>query len=1033
MNKNLFRLVFSKKHNSVVVASEVSKAHGKDSKARTGKRKVPGVWRAAAMALSLGALGLGTSAWAQILPGGYIYAIQGGNTPNVFSDYSVNFTAANSGSNYLLFAFRQDPAFWTFGNVSLTLQGDANNLLINPNFAQGGAVGGNGIQAPANWGVVYQNGTTPTAAGQWKAPGTAQYTSTSGLGVNTGTSGSWYDGAVGSFDGIYQGLSLTAGSIYTVSFSALSNNVADTSEVQLGVYAGPCASLLASPTACDPSAGGFTPLFLPSETTGAGGPVATDIATSGSPHLAAGLAGGTLNPVFDGGTLRMDSANHVYSQGFTINTTGGAIDQSGIASTFSGVIADTAGPGALTISNGDSGGSVTFSGINTYTGSTTINSGATLALSGSGSIAASSGVIDNGIFDISGTTSGATIKTLSGNGAVALGTKTLTLSNAAGTFSGVVGGSGGLSVTGGSETLTGANTYTGATSVGSGATLTLSGAGSLASNAISIASGATFNDSNGGLSASANVTDNGTLTLGASEAINQLDGSGAVGLGSHTLTLNQGSFSGVIGGTGGLVKAGAGTLTLSGTNTYSGGTTVNGGTVAVSSDANLGNAAGPLALDNGTLHSTASFTTARATSLTGTGTLTTDAGTTLQDTGAVSGTGALLKNGAGTLQLCGDVSNSGGASVAAGRLDLCGNYTAPGAVSIASGATLGVTGTTSLASSSGITNSGTLDISGTSAGTTAQTVSGSGNIALGSQTLTLSNAAGTISGIVGGSGGLSVTGGSETLTGANTYTGATSVGSGATLTLSGAGSLASNAISIASGATFNDSNGGLSASANVTDNGTLTLGASEAINQLDGSGAVGLGSHTLTLNQGSFSGVIGGTGGLVKAGAGTLTLSGTNTYSGGTTVNGGTVAVSSDANLGNAAGPLALDNGTLHSTASFTTARATSLTGTGTLTTDAGTTLQDTGAVSGTGALLKNGAGTLQLCGDVSNSGGASVAAGRLDLCGNYTAPGAVSIASGATVALVGTTTWPLPAASPTTAPSTSRAPRLRSAPPSPP
>ena len=177
-----------------------------------------------------------------------------------------------------------------------------------------------------------------------------------------------------------------------------------------------------------------------------------------------------------------------------------------------------------------------------------------------------------------------------------------------------VGGSGGLSVTGGSETLTGANTYTGATSVGSGATLTLSGPSSLASGTINIASGGTFNDSNGGLSASANVTDNGTFTLGASEAINQLDGSGAVGLGSHTLTLNQGSFGGVIGGTGGLVKAGAGTLTLSGTNTYSGGTTVTGGTVAVSSDANLGSAAGPLALNDGTLHTTASFTTARASS-----------------------------------------------------------------------------------------------------------------------------------------------------------------------------------------------------------------------------------------------------------------------------------------------------------------------------------------------------------------------------------------------------------------------------------
>jgi autotransporter-associated beta strand protein len=97
----------------------------------------------------------------------------------------------------------------------------------------------------------------------------------------------------------------------------------------------------------------------------------------------------------------------------------------GIASTFSGVISnDTLGvAGGLTIVNSGSAnqGAVTFSGINTYTGATTISPGSTLALSGSGSISASSGVVDNGIFDISGTSSGASIKSLTGAGAGALG------------------------------------------------------------------------------------------------------------------------------------------------------------------------------------------------------------------------------------------------------------------------------------------------------------------------------------------------------------------------------------------------------------------------------------------------------------------------------------------------------------------------------------------------------------------------------------------------------------------------------------
>src|SRR4029077_7074171 len=99
----------------------------------------------------------------------------------------------------------------------------------------------------------------------------------------------------------------------------------------------------------------------------------------------------------------------------------------------------------------------------TYTGGTTIGSGETLALSGSGSIAASSGVADGGTFDISATTSGASIKTLSGNGNVPLGANTLTLTNANDIFSGVISGSGGLTVDGsGTETLTGINLYTGA-------------------------------------------------------------------------------------------------------------------------------------------------------------------------------------------------------------------------------------------------------------------------------------------------------------------------------------------------------------------------------------------------------------------------------------------------------------------------------------------------------------------------------------------------------------------------------------------
>src|ERR1043165_1639772 len=56
---------------------------------------------------------------------------------------------------------------------------------------------------------------------------------------------------------------------------------------------------------------------------------------------------------------------------------------------------------------------------------------------------ASAGVVDSGTLDISGTSSGASIVTLSGTGGVTLGARTLTLSNASGTDDGAVSGEGG--------------------------------------------------------------------------------------------------------------------------------------------------------------------------------------------------------------------------------------------------------------------------------------------------------------------------------------------------------------------------------------------------------------------------------------------------------------------------------------------------------------------------------------------------------------------------------------------------------------
>src|SRR5690606_38268063 len=51
-----------------------------------------------------------------------------------------------------------------------------------------------------------------------------------------------------------------------------------------------------------------------------------------------------------------------------------------------------------------------------------------------------------------------------------------------------------------------------------------------------------------------------------------------------------------------LVKADLGTLILSGVNSYAGGTAINGGTLQIASDGNLGDAAGGIGFDGGTLY-----------------------------------------------------------------------------------------------------------------------------------------------------------------------------------------------------------------------------------------------------------------------------------------------------------------------------------------------------------------------------------------------------------------------------------------------
>ena len=156
----------------------------------------------------------------------------------------------------------------------------------------------------------------------------------------------------------------------------------------------------------------------------------------------------------------------------------------------------------------------------------------------------------------------------------------------------------------------------------------------------------------------------GIFMQGTSSTLAFVPGAGATQTFADAIADQTGS-----GGTGAnagsilLVKGGDGRLVLSGTNTYSGGTRVTGGTLSISSDQNLGAVAGTLALDGGTLQTTAAVTTMRAITIENAARFQTDADFTA--TGVISGTGGLAKTGAGTLTLAGANTYSGGTSLSA--------------------------------------------------------------------------------------------------------------------------------------------------------------------------------------------------------------------------------------------------------------------------------------------------------------------------------------------------------------------------------
>ena len=160
------------------------------------------------------------------------------------------------------------------------------------------------------------------------------------------------------------------------------------------------------------------------------------------------------------------------------------------------------------------------------------------------------------------------------------------------------------------------------------------------------------------------------LQFNQTARVRNLQGAGNVSV-SSDLRIREGSFSGVIEGTGGITKdISTNTLTLTGANTYNGATTVNLGTLEVAGSGTLG--AGGVTINAG-------------------GTLSFNRSADFVLANSLSGGGTLEKQGANTMTVTGAHAFSGGTNVNAGTLAVNGSIDS--LVTLNGGATLNGTGT----------------------------------------------------------------------------------------------------------------------------------------------------------------------------------------------------------------------------------------------------------------------------------------------------------------------------------------------------
>lgn len=383
-----------------------------------------------------------------------------------------------------------------------------------------------------------------------------------------------------------------------------------------------------------------------------------------------------------------------------------------------------------------------------------------------------------------------------------------------------------------------------------------------------------FNQTTAGITYSGGTASTGTKTITNSDAVNPavLTVNNAT---NYSPTAGSATNSVRLTGNLGITKQGVGTLTISGTNTFTGPITVSEGILGLPT--NPTDNASPITIGDGaTLQSVGNFTLGAGQSVTGTGTtgfltistpgtngFVTTSGSTFSTTGTLT-ISRLDVRGLGN-QLASGTFLSGGP--ANGQRGLLVGNTVASELTIQAGASLTTSGSGTGAQDilgAGAAGNGTLTING-----------GTYDATAGLATLNLGNGATNL-----GGGTLTVNSGSAGIGTLAYQPGASQSAivnlNGGTLTL---GSITATAVGTRE---FNFDGGQLVAGA------ALNIPANVGGRVKDGGAKIDTNGHSVIVDS-TLSNT--GTGGLIKTGAGSLSLTASNTYTGTTAIDGGTLVI----------------------------------------------------------------------------------------------------------------------------------------------